>query len=494
MTCLSTSKASLPQSLFRSVILLAGLSLCGGCSSWLPEMEPFGAVSGVDVNRSLNGLGVHREMWESAGVRCVYPQKLSPRLESLEVIVLVGKSYDPPGKAARRWLEAWLARQPGRSVIYFGRDFNAGEYYRRKTLDRLSGPELMQGRRELAALQAEELNLRIQRVPEGTFCGWFFMDVMSGPLDSSAEDLQGPWSEQLTGLTGTWPLRTTLWPPADKWRQQKPSWITSPPPADPLRPVDVGSDEPEEDPESPMQRSVWRVRELSTDEAWETAFEDSLQARVLLQSPEGRPYIFQLTDLERFPESQLIIVANGAPLLNASLVETLHRQIGARIVESCLPAKRVALLSYDEDGLLISNLPEPDARGAGLEMLTVWPLSGVTMPAALLGIIVCAALFPVLGRARKLATRKVSDFGLHVEAMGRMLQDSGDVEYAKQVIRDYYAKVKQESPPYWLSPIEAKSEPKPAMQRTATTANSPEPAAPTKVPEAANDSKESLTD
>lgn len=116
------------------------------------------------------------------------------------------------------------------------------------------------------------------------------------------------------------------------------------------------------------------------------------------------------------------------------------------------------------------------------------------MPAALLGIIVCAALFPVLGRARKLATRKVSDFGLHVEAMGRMLQDSGDVEYAKQVIRDYYAKVKQESPPYWLSPIEAKSEPKPAMQQTATTANSPEPAAPTKVPEAANDSKESLTD
>ncbi len=84
-----------------------GLCLLGlsGCSSWLPELVPFGSVNAPDQFRSINGLGVHRRMWESAGVKVLTPLKLSPRLDTVDTIVLVGQSFSPPGRAARDWLE-----------------------------------------------------------------------------------------------------------------------------------------------------------------------------------------------------------------------------------------------------------------------------------------------------------------------------------------------------------------------------------------------------
>jgi len=426
--------------------LMSGCLLTG-CSSWLPEMVPYGAVTVPDVNRSLNGLGLHREMWEVTGARCLTPQKLSPKLQTVDVIVLIGQTFEPPGAAARSWLEDWLASQAGRTVIYFGRDFNAELDYRRKTLTRLPVEDQPRGAEILALREAEEFNQRLRQVSEPTFCDWFFLDTRRIAVEYHS--FQGAWVEQepgLNDLAGNWSVRMALQPPdARQWPSNYPSWLTKPQTNNPLLPVrsaPLGDDEAQ-------TRSRWEPEEFASTDQWDAAVQGAATSEILLAGDDGLPLIFRLSS-ERYPDSQILIVANGAPLLNGSLVLPLQQRLGELLIDSALPAKRVALLAYDETGLMISHVAETDNRAAGLEMLTVWPLSGITMPAALLGIIACAALLPILGRPRKAATRSVSDFGLHIEALGRMLYEARDLPHARSAIANYYRQVRGEPPPQWL--------------------------------------------
>ncbi len=431
-----------------ALVLLA--CLLSGCGSVLPELVPFGAVQSPDHLRSPNGLGVHRRMWETTGAKVLTPQKLSPRLETMDTIVLVGQTFDPPGQAAREWLERWLAGEKGRTVIYFGRDFNANAYYRRQTLDNLSAGERIRGEQLLASVEAKELSLMLREIPENTFCEWFYLDRQQPRR--AAGSLRGSWGSSLNDLEGEWPVRVTLQPPRRSLKDKQPSWLTTnaQQPLDPNAGLPTGNGE--------VERSIWTANELDTPEKWDEAFEDLLQSEALLVASDGTPLVFSLTHPERFPGSQILIVANGAPFLNASLVEPLHQRVGEKIIAAALPAERVALLAYDNLGILISNTPEADPRGAGLEMLTTWPLSAITMPAALLGIIVCAVLFPILGRPARPRQRSVTDFGLHTDAIGRMLQDSRDATFARSVLTEYFVKVRGESPPGWFEGMFAREE------------------------------------
>ncbi|MFN3189788.1 MAG: hypothetical protein ACE361_04615 [Aureliella sp.] len=466
----------------RRFVMWVFCALCcnvAGCSSWLPEPEEFGVVKGVDAARSPNGLAVHRELWRTAGAKVLTPQRLSPRLDDMDVLVFVGANYSPPGRLARLWVDEWLAAEPGRSVIYFGRDFNASTYYREETLPLLQGEERRFGRIELAERQAEDLSLRVEAMSQGTFCDWFFLDLAPDRKDYPASRLSGPWSADLSGLDGSWPVGITLREPAPGWQDDKPAWLTKPGAAS-------GKSAPEALPplleESVTQQSVWTEGEYATADDWDEAFQDLPDSRVLLSTDDGRPLVFELTHDGWARNSKILIVANGAPILNASLIQPLHRAVGTRLVEHCQPASRVGLLSYDSNGITISSFAEQETAAAGLEVLTVWPLSAVTMPAAFLGIVVCASLIPILGRAQRLRPRSVTDFGLHIDALGKMFRDSQDDGYAKRMIRDYFRKVKSEVPPGWCqidetakAPSVMRYEQPPASSGSATKPESPPP-------------------
>lgn len=410
-------------------------------------MVPYGAVGSPDVNRSLNGLGLHRELWEASGVRCLTPQQLSPKLNDMDVVVLIGQSFEPPGQAARQWLEDWLAAEAGRTVIYFGRDFNADIHYRRLTLPLLAAEDQPRGRELLALREAAELNQRLRQLDESTFCGWFYLDNQH--IREEYDQFTGQWVDrepELNAIGGHWPVQVALLPPDDgDWLQQRPEWIDQPPEADSLRPVNA----PAEETEQVSEVSEWEPQEIASRQEWDAAVAQAPQSEILLAAEDGQPLVFRLTS-ERFSDSQILVVTNGAPLLNGSLVLPLYQRVGELLIDACLPARRVALLAFDDSGLTINNVAEQDNRGAGLEMLTVWPLSGITMPAALFGIIVCAALVPILGRPQSLVRRSVSDFGLHVDAIGRMLYEARDIQHAKSAIKEYFRKVRGEAPPEWL--------------------------------------------
>jgi hypothetical protein len=448
-----------------ALLLTLLLTLLVGC---VDRSDPhrYGVVDGWRQFAGRNGLGAHRRVWEQAGARCVAPKRLSNRLEQVQVVVLVAQSFDPPSRQAREWLEQWLKASPGRSVIYFGRDFNANIFYYEQVMPQLSGPERALAELRVAQLRLSELQELLESTSESTFCDWFYLDP-SRPAErlnfSTSNVLPvaeiGEMTEVVTegsvpnfdqGLAATaWPIRTRLLPPDARFKEQPPSWITQPATstANPMKPL-TGPLTSEED--KLIVRSPWRPEEMDSIETWNAAFDRLLDSEVLVESAEGEPLIYRLTDPDRLGEGQILVVANGAPFLNASIVDPSFFQLSELVVQQCLPASRVALLAYDFEGLQISYVDESDERGAGLEMFLQWPLSAIMMSAALLGLIACASLLPILGRSQELPTESVSDFGLHVEAMGQMLHQTQDETYARQVISKYFRTVRGEPPPPWL--------------------------------------------
>jgi len=423
----------------KQTSLLCVVCFLMGCNGSETSVD-YASVQRPNSVMDLNGLGVHMRMWEIAGARCMLPTKLSPLLERCEVIVLAGSTFDPPAREAMDWLEQWLSAADGRTVIYFGRDFAAEVYYRQSTLDEVAPGKLERARELLALCMADQFQRRVEKVSEPIFCRWFLRSGLTAKRELTG--LQGAWANSEI-ITAKWPVATHLEPPTPAVRRRTRDAMVKQFPSTPK--VNTRT------PGTPSKhyRAVWAHEDIDTAEELDQAWDQAPDSEVLLSGQDGTPLLFRLTS-EAFSGSQILVIANGAPLLNGSLVEPTFRRIGQQLVDQCLPAKRVALLAYNEQGILISEIDEKDPRTAGLEMLTVWPLNIVMTHAALLGILVCIVLLPILGRPQGLPRRSLSDFGQHVQALGRLLQKSQDQAYAQRMIAAYFETVRKESIPPWI--------------------------------------------
>ncbi|MFO0943626.1 MAG: hypothetical protein U0930_23060 [Pirellulales bacterium] len=413
----------------------------------------FGSVT-EEARTSLNGLGVHKRMWELAGAKCFSPRSLSFKLEKADTIVMVPQTFDPPGLEARKWLEDWLKRSPGRTLIYFGRDFNAETYYLEELIKSTSGTEKARLEFELANARTSELNNRLDSYSESTFCGWFYLDASQPCVEVTT--FEGLLADEVDSSSLHWPVRTRLLPPHEDQITRLPSWLSgkgklpkvTPPPFIRFKSGKVTTGD---DSDKLITRSNWTNDELETKDDWNDQFNQLPDSEMLLASKDGVPLVYRLTSEERFGDGQIIVVANGIPFLNGTLVKPQFSQVGEQIVELAQSPKRVALVAYDDAGIQISNFEEMDARGLGIEMLVQWPLSAITIPACIAGIILCISLLPILGRPQQLPKASTSDFGMHVDALGQMLYDSRDQSFAAKAVAEYYRTVRNEKPPAWIA-------------------------------------------
>ena len=117
--------------------------------------------------------------------------------------------------------------------------------------------------------------------------------------------------------------------------------------------------------------------------------------------------------------SQFISVANGSFLLNLPLVNHEHRKLAGRLVSSVgSPRKQVAFLQSDAGGPpIIDREPDPPEVNA-LDVLGVWPLGGVLLHLAALGVIFAFARWPIFGRPLLPLSVSASDFGKHRHGTG----------------------------------------------------------------------------
>ncbi len=130
--------------------------------------------------------------------------------------------------------------------------------------------------------------------------------------------------------------------------------------------------------------------------------------------------------LDNWRGSKFITVANGSFLLNLPLVNHEHRKLAGRLISAVgPPRKRVVFLQSGPGGPeILDKEPEPPQFNA-LDILGVWPLGGVLLHLALLGVIFAFARWPIFGRPLVPPAPPASDFGKHVTALGQLLRGPG---------------------------------------------------------------------
>src|SRR5690606_7582682 len=116
------------------------------------------------------------------------------------------------------------------------------------------------------------------------------------------------------------------------------------------------------------------------------------------------------------------------------------------LLAACGDRRVAAFVESGPDGIEVYD-EEPVAKyPTGLEMFTVWPMAPIALHFAILGIITCFWLLPIFGRPAEPEADNVSDFGKHVEALGRLLALTRDEDYARARLRHYYETTKAELP------------------------------------------------
>ena len=165
--------------------------LLPGCAKRLPT--EYGRRMGAKGASSVNGTAVLADMFAAAGHRVFSRSSLSPRLEEqADCIVWFPDDFSPPTEEVREWLEDWLWSEPGRTLVYVGRDFDAAPLYWKKVSEGLDAPlrtEVAEQRR----LAEADYRLARSTLPEQADCDWFQIDGRYRPRQVRSLQGESDW-------------------------------------------------------------------------------------------------------------------------------------------------------------------------------------------------------------------------------------------------------------------------------------------------------------
>lgn len=355
----------------------------------------YGRRRGLSGSGSVNGTAVLAGIFEEAGHRVTSWRRLSPKLEESQTIVWFPNDFDPPKPSQREFLEKWLANEPGRTLVYVGRDFDAEIDYWKKILRVAPVDQTIEVGRRLALAQAKYDRVRAT-MPSGESCNWFVMR-REGPR-RLATPLAGPWAAGIDSRKSELQIAGRLEELSDSDLQ---IWMNS----DTLR-----------------GRPKYERLLVSND--------DILVGRLTF---------------EGWNDSQLIFVTNGSFLLNLPLVNHEHRKLADKLIAACGPPSKTVFLESEQGGPTVYDKEPGSNAPTGFEMFTVWPIGVILVHLTALGFLACVTLFPVFGRPRELTRHSASDFGQHVAALGELLQETADRDYAWQRLRFYQEHVRRDT-------------------------------------------------
>ena len=403
-------------------LLILLLGLLSGCRESVTG--GYGQRRGTDAGRSVNGTGVLAHMFEQAGHQVSSWRRLSPKLDREQVIVWFPNDFAAPTDEQINYFESWLNAEPGRTLIYVGRDYDALLDYWQQMLNRVEAEQRIEIRRVLAEARSRHM-VRRQEPVSSLSCRWFTFDPQQ--TSPSLDSLEGPWARELDPSGFNFHLTTLVHPKASDER----GYVAST--ASDVEEVTVNAEGVPVEVASSME---WEEASSSAANAAgfpvETA--GSLHFETLLAA-DGHLLVGRYWRPNIWSGSQVFVVANGAWLLNLPLIETDHRKLAGELIEACGVPGRVCFLESGPGALRISD--NDSVLPLELKAFTVWPLSAILMHLTLLGILFCFCAFPILGRVRQLPPDGVSDFGKHVAAVGDLLERRGDANYARQKLEQY---------------------------------------------------------
>lgn len=166
---------------------------------------------------------------------------------------------------------------------------------------------------------------------------------------------------------------------------------------------------------------------------------------VLLADERQKPLIAS-SQVDPISRSKVILVCNNSLFCNYSMLQQTHRQLALNMIAEFSPGN-VGFLAGASDPKLRND--DVDDQQKGFEMLTTWPLNVVTIHAAFIGLALIIASYPIFGRPGRWKSTSSADFGKHIEAVGALMAKSGDKQFARKQIADYFRTVRKDPSSPW---------------------------------------------
>ena len=405
--------------------------LLSGCSRLSTE---YGKSKGTSGYRSINGFGALRTSYENAGFRNRDVSRLSDRVMRTDVIVWTPRVLGSVSPKVTRWFERWLARG-NKTLVYIIPDSGSEADYWTEAA-KLASPEQ---RLEYRKRSAKSINERMKwRMNRGQIVsnGWFRVEplLQSEPLD----DLSGPWVGDLDQ-------------PSPDLGQPRVEFNVAAFDED-LNSATVKANAATgfvvNGPTGPGAPQ-WRMP--TTTEQTRTRVE----FRSLGESSGGNTFVSEVVS-KPWKDSKVVVVSGGSLLTNYAFTRPFNRRLAAKIVAASTPPEdqdlRAGFLTSDWNQIPVSEAKVGAPVATGMELLTVWPMSLVTMHGVMFGLVICLMLLPIFGRPKRIRRTKQSDFGDHLDAVAALMNKAGGERYARARISEYMKRMHGETTGTWVLP------------------------------------------
>lgn len=411
--------------------------VCIGCNRQV-RFE-YGESEGYTAKCSPSGLTVFREMVKENGFDTYTVRSLSPgNMNRLNTIIWSPDAFPAHNAATYTWLTQWLSRG-NRTLIYIGRDYSPNVDYWR---DLSNSPPSQKAfddpgsaARDWQALERSRLDRMRRTNRNSMIMPWLRWNCSTHDM-KQIQEFAGPLSKFVDASNSKIFLRT------------HPTAITENDETAIKKEFDWRPNATKPVPTSNMYEKTWTPNDESQQQIIsQILFNDAPKFSPDLLAGDGRVLIGTLTRPE-FLGGRVIVVANNSLFSNYSMLHESHRGIAGSIIKD-LPKGGVGFISGTSDPVVRDN--DSGEQQQGLELLTLWPLNVITIHAAILGLVTLIAAFPIFGRPKRLRQNSSTDFGQHITAVGKMLERTGDADFATRTIAEYFRKVKKDNASPWAT-------------------------------------------
>ncbi len=382
-----------------TILMSCSLLLAVGCSELATD---YGKTSGSSAYSSINGYGTFRQAIKNAGFTDREMNRLTDRLKSSTDLVVWAPQNDVPlNPEAVAWIDSWL-KQANRTLVYISPDSGSEAEYWATTMATAPAEKRMEYRRRVATSQTQRQQIRFTTRQPPSY-EWFTISELSQP--ETIKGVKGSWAAK--GLDG-----------------------------------DTQSTGTVELPLTPLEHEVSTARNPSDD-----------ATSVLLETNTGTAYVAKVTS-NKWNGSQIFVISSGSLLSNFGLTQRSNQLLADKIIKEAALAKntelRAGFLNNNGTALTVSNTNNGAPVPSGMELLTVWPISLLTMHGIFLGFVICLMLWPIFGRPRKIFHITSGNFGHHLDAVAALMKRVGGERYARTKISDYMKRVRGETAGPWI--------------------------------------------
>ncbi|MEM6363974.1 MAG: hypothetical protein AAF745_06095 [Planctomycetota bacterium] len=365
----------------------------------------YGRSSGISGRQSINGFAAFRKSIEQASDRIETRDvtRLSRRARASDAIVWIPTYWPPPNvNDVTMWMNEWLAEGNRTLVMINLDDGSEADYWQTATEEALPDQALEYRRRV-----ARQINARLLADDQRTavqVSDWF----VASPL----------------------PIRTTT--------QTDDSVAFT---------INDASNNKKANKSTTKDVRLQPLREASIDSGMDTV-KVTLVAKITKDA---------------WDDSHVIAVSGGGLLTNFAMTKDSSRRMASQIANAMIagnrggdaiddqPKIKVGFLKTDENFVGISKAKPGAPVATGMEVLTTWPLSLVTIHALFLGLVMCLMLLPIFGRPRTVRYNRTTQFGNHLDAMAKLMlrnrssQSANDDPYVRERISRYFHVVRGET-------------------------------------------------